>query len=434
MKNETMTGTDILEACERVSSQAEVSGIEREYSSIEYSPVKTVGGTGFRRGWGLRMTRNGKLGVSGQWGNVLPFELVDRAISSCRYGPESTFGFPSVSPVSPPGVPDTMASLTHEEVKDYLHDIRQGVRSRAPEAALTARITWGTDHILLMNSAGLRASYTKTRSFTSLTVTVPSSEGLLQSGCTIETSCSLPGANDVVEMLSMPVSFPGLSPGSAVGRKRVVFSPLAFSVMLQGIRRGVSGRLLARGASPLEGMEGKGVLSPLLTIRDMPDLANGAAWAPFDSEGVPARNKTLFKKGIFQGFIHDLASAAATGEASTGSSGRNLGEHSRPVCTNLVVDHSGEASSDTLAETGSGLLVTDILSAGGGDAGSGQFTFDCGRVYLFRRGEICGYYDGCVISGNLYDALSRVITTGGKKYRCGSDILPFISLDGVSVR
>ncbi len=434
MERTANTAVEILEACGNVSSQAEVSGIEREYSSIEYSPVQTVDGTGSRRGLGLRMTRNGKLGVSGQWGNVLPFELVDRAISSCRYGPEATFTFPSISPESPPEVPDTLGTLDHDEARNYLNLILDGIRLRAPDASLTGRISWGTDRFLIMNSTGLRASYTKTRSSTSLTVSVPSREGLLQSGCTIETSCSLPEVKDVVEVLALPVSFPGLSPGGAVGRKRVVLSPTAFSVMLQGIRNGVSGRLLARGASPLEGMKGKTVLSPSLTIRDMPDLPGGAASAPFDSEGVPARNKTLFEDGVFQGFIHDLASAAASGEVSTGSSGRNLGEHSRPVCTNLVVDPSRDASSDTLAETGSGLLVTDILSAGGGDTGSGQFTFDCGRVYLFRRGEICGYYDGCVISGNIYDALSRVITPGGKQFRCGSDILPFISLDGVSVR
>jgi predicted Zn-dependent protease len=55
-------------------------------------------------------------------------------------------------------------------------------------------------------------------------------------------------------------------------------------------------------------------------------------------------------------------------------------------------------------------------------------------VFLFRRGEIQGYFDGCVISGNVYDALSRIIAVGGRGYRTGSDILPFISLDGISVR
>lgn len=434
MRNSVITGSEILAACGKVSSEAEVLSIERDYSSIEYDPVKTVSAAGTRAGWGLRMIRNGKIGVAGQWGLVRPFDLVERGIGSCRYGPEAGFGFPSVSPESPSTVPDSLTTTDHDEVCDYLSMILEGVRRKVPDASLRGRVNWGTDRFLLLNSAGLRGSYSKSRASTTLTVTVPSDQGLMQSGCTIETSCSLPAVNDSVEMLTLPLSFRNLTKSEAVGRKKVVLSPAAFSVLLQGLRTGVSGRLLAMGGSPLGQMEGRTVLSEKITIRDMPGLSNGAASAPFDSEGIPSKDKALFEKGVFKGFIHDLQTASLCGSTTTGSSGRNLGEHSRPVCTNIVVDTSPETSVDTLNETGSGILVTDILSAGGGDTASGQFTFDCGRVFLFRQGEICGFYDGCVIAGNVYDALSRVVTLGGRQFRTGSDLLPFVSLDGVSVR
>lgn len=434
MKNGFLTGSEILAACCEVSSLAEVSGIEREYSSVEFNPVKTVSGTGTRVGWGLRMVRNDKLGVAGQWGYVSPFELVERGIGSCRYGQNMDFSFPSDSPECPPEVPDSLSATDHDCVCDYLSDMLSGVKKLVPEASLTARIEWGTNHFFLLNSEGLRAGYTKTKASTSLSVTVPTERGLLQSRWAAETSCSLPSLSNAVEMLTLPLMFKGISPGEAVGRKKVVLSPSAFSVLLQCIRTGVSGRLLALGGSPLAGLSGEKVLSEKLTLKDMPGLSNGAASAPFDSEGVPSRDRTLFDKGVFTGFIHDLHSAHLCNTESTGSSGRNLGYHSRPVCTNLVVDPCAGSTADTLKETGSGIFVTDILSAGGGDTASGQFMFDCGRVYLFRRGEICGYYHGCVISGNVYDALSRIVTLGSRQYRTGSDLLPFVSLDGVSVR
>ena len=434
MTGAVTTGSEILSACVEVSSQAEVSGIEREYRSVEFSPVNTVPTTGTRSGWGLRMIRNGKLGVAGQWGPVRPFELVERGIGSCRYGPDAGFSFPAESPESVTGIPDSLSATDHDGVCQYLSDILAEVSRLVPGASLSARVSWGTDTFHLLNSMGFRGRYSKSRASTTLSVTVPSDRGLLQSGCTIDSSCSLPSVSDLVEMLTLPLVNNGLSPGEAVGRKRVVLSPSAFSILLQGIRTGVSGRLLAMGGAPLARMENSQVLSDKFTLRDMPDLSNGAASAPFDSEGIPSRNKILFENGVFRGFLHDLHSAQLCGGETTGSSGRNLGEHSRPVCTNLVADTSPDASDHTLEETGSGLLVTDILSAGGGDRSSGHFTFDCGRVYLFRRGEICGYYDGCVISGNVYDALSRIITMGGKQYRTGSDLLPFIALDGISVR
>ena len=95
---------------------------------------------------------------------------------------------------------------------------------------------------------------------------------------------------------------------------------------------------------------------------------------------------------------------------------------------------ASDGSHNTLSETGSGILIPHILSAGGGNTHSGDFIFDCGRVYIFKRGEIQGFYDSCVLSGNVYQALAEVNLLGSKKYKSGTDLLPFISLGGISVR
>jgi predicted Zn-dependent protease len=433
--NETLTtGAEILAACEKVSTDGEVTGVHRTYSSLEYCPGKSVPGSGERTGFGLRIIRNGKLGVSGEWGIAKPFSLLEKAIGNCRYGEEALFSFPSDSPESGSSTGSELENLTHDDVLIYLHELQAQIRNIHPSACLSAGIQWGQDSFVVMNSAGLRGSYSKTRASTRFSVTLPSDTGLLQSGYTIETTAALPLLSDAVTVLMLPLHPDGLDSLSAVGRKKVVFSPVAFSLLLQAIRTGVSGKLLAEGASPLSKLEGTQVISSLLTVRDLPNLQTGAASAPFDSEGVSTYDKTLFEDGVFTGFLHDLGSAAECGVNSTGSSGRNIGEHSRPVCTNITVDPSLNGSLNTIAETGSGILVTSILSAGGGNAVSGNFALDCGRVLLFRRGEIHGYCDGCVLTGNVYDVLSGVIALGSRQFRCGMDLLPFISLDGISVR
>lgn len=434
MREVLMTGSEILVACEKVSTEAEVTGINRRYKGIEFTPTNSIPGSGERTGWGLRMIRNGKIGVSGEWGVIDPFRLVDKVIGSCRYGPAALFRFPEESPESDRTITGDLTAMTHDMVHIYLTDLQTRIKDIHPLAALSARIQWGEDSFVIMNSSGLRGSYSKTTVSTSLWVTLPSDTGLLQSGYSLNTTDSLPVMNDVLDMLLLPIHTENFDSLNAVGRKKVVFSPMAFSLLLQAVRTGVSGKLLAEGASPLAGSEGKQVLSNLLTIRDLPRLNSGPSSAPFDSEGIPTRDKALFEDGVFAGFLHDLGSAAECGAESTGSSGRNIGEHSKPICTNLTVDPSINGSVNTLEETGSGILVTSILSAGGGNAVSGSFTLDCGRVYLFRRGEILGYYDGCVLSGNVYDALSRVTAIGSRQYRSGTDLLPFISLDGISVR
>ncbi len=434
MRKEFMEGSEILVACEKVSTEAEVTGIKRNYNSLDYNPLSSTPGTGNRSGWGLRMIRSGKLGVSGEWGMIDPFRLVEKAIGSCRYGSESLFSFPANSPEPQDSIPGDMHAITHDSVQDYLIALQRKIREIHPLAALSARIQWGKDSFAILNSRGFSGFYSKTTTSSSFSVTLPGDNGLIQSGYSLNTTDSLPVMNDVLDMLSLHIHSGEQSTHTKAGKRNVVLSPAAFSILLQAVRTGISGKLLAEGSSPLAEMEDKQVLSKLLTIRDLPRLTTGAASAPFDSEGIPTRDKTLFEDGVFKCFLHDLRTAAECNTESTGSSGRNLGEHSKPVCTNLSVDPSITGSVNTLPETGSGILVTNILSAGGGNATSGSFTLDCGRVYLFRRGEIQGYNDGCILTGNVYDALLRVNAVGNRQYRIGSDLLPFVSLDGISVR
>ncbi len=434
MNEVLITGSEILVACEKVSTQAEVTGISRRYNSLQFGPDNSVPGAGERTGWGLRMTRNGKLGVSGEWGIINPFRLVDKTIGSCRYGPETLFDFPAEPHVPAAPAKNDLEAITHESVHGYLNTLQNKIKEIHPLANLSARIQWGEDSFAILNSCGLLGSYSKAVVSSSFSVTIPTDNGLLQSGYFLKTTDSLPVMSSVLDMIILPDHRKGLIATGIAGRKNVVFSPVAFSMLLQAIRTGISGKLLAEGASPLATMEGKQVLAKSLTIRDLPHLGSCAASVPFDSEGIPTQDKTLFEGGIFNGFLHDLRSAAQCNAISTGSSGRNLGEHSRPVCTNLTVDPSMDGSTNTLAETGSGILVTSILSAGGGNAASGSFTFDCGRTYVFRRGEIQGFYHGCVLSGNVYDVLSKVNTLGSMQYRVGTDLLPFISLNDISVR
>jgi len=435
VKETAMTGSEILVACEKVSTEAEVTGIKRSYRSLEYSPENCIPGSGERTGWGLRMVRNMKLGVAGEWGMIDPFRLVDKVIGSCRYGSEAVFNFPENSPEYDfPPDDDELKQMTHEQVRDYLDQLQEEVRRIHPHAALSARIRWGDNSIFIMNSRGLHGSYKKTTSHSTFAVSLPSDNGLIQSVYTLNTAGNLPALDRVIDMLMLPLQQGDIKTTGTSGRKNVVLSPVAFSLLLQAVRAGVSGKLLAEGASPLAGMEGKQVVGSKLTIRDLPGLGSGAANAPFDSEGVSTTDKTLFENGIFTGFIHDLESGALCGVKSTGSSGRNLGEHSKPVCTNLAVDPCISGSVTTLDETGSGILVTSILSAGGSNAASGSFVFDCGRVFVFRRGEIQGYRDGCVLYGNAYDALSKTSFIGSRQYRSGTDLLPFISIEGLSVR
>jgi hypothetical protein len=139
--NETLTtGAEILAACEKVSTDGEVTGVHRTYSSLEYCPGKSVPGSGERTGFGLRIIRNGKLGVSGEWGIAKPFSLLEKAIGNCRYGEEALFSFPSDSPESGSSTGSELENLTHDDVLIYLHELQAQIRNIHPSACLSAGI------------------------------------------------------------------------------------------------------------------------------------------------------------------------------------------------------------------------------------------------------------------------------------------------------
>ena len=140
MRKEFIEGSEILVACEKVSTEAEVTGIKRNYNSLDYNPLSSTPGTGNRSGWGLRMIRSGKLGVSGEWGIIDPFRLVEKAIGSCRYGFESLFSFPADTPETQDSIPGDMHAITHDSVLDYLIALQSKIAEIHPLAALSARI------------------------------------------------------------------------------------------------------------------------------------------------------------------------------------------------------------------------------------------------------------------------------------------------------
>lgn len=434
MGNLAMKGSEILVASEKVSNQAEVTGIQREFKRVNYKHDNSLHSSGISTGWGLRIIRNNKIGISAEWGMIDSFRLVDKAIGNCRYGPKAIFNLPEKIAKAKRITNAPFFDMRHNQVQNYLNELESRLQLIHSRAKLTASLEWGRESYIIQNSKGLANSYSRNKATADFSVTLPTDNGLLHSAYSLSSTDALPDANDIVDMLLLPLHAKNLSQIDISGKQKVVLAPQAFSVLLQAIRIGVSGKSLAEKSSPLLACENKQVISEYLTIKDQPRLEGGASSVPFDSEGISTKNKTLFQRGVFNGFIHDLNSAALCNEESTGSSGRNLGEHSRPICTNLIVNAASDGSHNTLAETGSGILIPHILSAGGGNTHSGDFIFDCGRVYIFKRGEIQGFYDSCVLSGNVYKTLSQVNALGSKQYKCGTDILPFISVSGISVR
>lgn len=423
----------ILETLVQVSTQAEVNWLVRRRNSLLVGTGAPVFGSGTVTSYSVRIQRNGRAGTAGSEGGSHPALIAENAISSARTGPDFAWDLPSDSPpvehfVNRGKLPDSGEALR------FMNELASCADAAHPGSLLSARISWGRDGTGLINSRGCVGEYVRNRVRIDATVSAATENGLFRRSSHFETTC-LPDPQTALQWLFPALSHAGVPPETVVGRKTVLFAPPALGVLLQAVRTGVSGRVLLDGASWLAGKTGECVLSPLLTIREMPLHEYGASSAPFDTEGIETTNKVLFRNGVFKGFIFDLASGCESGLPSTGNAGKNLGGNPMPVCTNISVDTgSGGSFEEMTGRIGNGVLVSGILSAEGSDAAGGGMLLDCGTAWSINGGEITGRLANCLISGSAYDILHGVCEVGGVQHCTGTDFLPFVTAEGVRIR
>ncbi len=184
----------------------------------------------------------------------------------------------------------------------------------------------------------------------------------------------------------------------------------------------ISGGHLYRKSSFLLDSLGSQVFPPFLQLQERPFLARGLASAPFDSEGVAARDRDVVRDGVVQGYFLGTYSARKLGMRSTGNAG---GNH------NLIVPSTGEDFAGLLARMGTGLLVTELLGHGlnmvTGDYSRGAAGF------WVENGAIAYPVEEITVAGNLRDMFKAIIAVGSDIETRGSRQVGSILIDNMTV-
>jgi len=186
----------------------------------------------------------------------------------------------------------------------------------------------------------------------------------------------------------------------------------------------VSGGSLYRKASFLLDSLGTEVFSPIVNLREEPQLARGLASACFDDDGVATHPRDVVRDGVLQGYFLGTYSARKLGMRSTGNSG---GNH------NLVLAPGDRDLVGLLKAMGTGLFVTELMGQGvnmvTGDYSRGA----CG--YWVERGEIQYPVEEITIAGNLRDMFKRIVAVGNDvlvrgSRQCGSILIDRMTIAG----
>ncbi len=202
----------------------------------------------------------------------------------------------------------------------------------------------------------------------------------------------------------------------------VIFESTLASGLISHLISAVSGGSLYRKSSFLLDSLGKQVMSPNVTIEELPHIRKGLASSPFDNEGVATRSRTLVQDGILQGYVLSSYSARKLGMVTTGNAG---GNH------NLIVKPGDMNLEALLKYMGTGLVVTELLGHG-----VNMVTGDYSRGaagYWVENGVILHPVEEITIAGNLREMFMQILAVGNDVLIQGSKQVGSILVESMTV-
>ncbi len=187
------------------------------------------------------------------------------------------------------------------------------------------------------------------------------------------------------------------------GSYPVVFRNDIFSSVLGAYLSVFTGESAYRDLSQLKDKVGEQIAVSNFNLVDDPLSDKALFKTPFDDEGVACKKRYLIKDGKFEGFMHNLKTAAIFKEEPTGNGFRgSIGP------SNLIVE-PGEVSFDTLIkDISEGVFITDVVGLHAGvNAVSGEFSLQAGG-FMIKDGKVDFPIKMIVVSGNFFKMIKSI--------------------------
>jgi PmbA protein len=427
---------DILTQLKQQAEQVEVLELQNEKTTVEYEANQlktcTVAET---KGTAVRVIRKGQLGFSASTDLTAMDKLAANALESAAYGDPAPFSFPGQEPAAAVRTFDPqIAELPIPRLVEMGKEILDLILPVEPIARCNLALERSLVNASIRNDKGLDVSF-KTSPF-SLGIEIDRIEGddvlilFDQLGTTLWDDDYLAFARRLVEQLKLARTLTTIKPG----KMPVIFSPVGSLALTLPLSQGLNGKEVYQGTSPLKGKVGEKLLDEKLSVVDDGTIDGRFASASYDDEGVPHSRNVLIDRGVLNGFIYDLKTAAQSGVESTGNGSRSLFANPSPSLTNFVLQPGQTALKDMLASIDEGILVENVLGLGQGNIISGAFSNPLALAFKVVKGEIVGRVKDLSIAGNVYDLLKNVAAVSREsQWVYGAFSAPYILMSEMNV-
>ncbi|WP_122466257.1 MULTISPECIES: metalloprotease TldD [Brevundimonas] len=197
------------------------------------------------------------------------------------------------------------------------------------------------------------------------------------------------------------------------GEMDVVLGPGWPGVLLhEAVGHGFEGDFHRKGSSVFNGMMGKRVAAPGVTVVDDGSISGRRGSLSVDDEGTPTGRTVLIEDGIMVGLMHDRMSARLMGQTATGNGRRQSYAHvPMPRMTNTFMEGGSGSLEEMIASTKRGLYAVNF---GGGqvDITNGKFVFQCTEAYLIEDGKVTRPVRGATLIGDGATVMSNITMIG----------------------
>ncbi len=401
------------------------------------------------RGAALRLVKDGKVGLATSTKLEDTDRIVDDAIATSAHGEKAAFDFAGAAEL-----PDVCAASG--EVREF--DIDTAISQTEAEIAQILdyegeiNAEGGTfldlQEIRVATSAGFDATYKRTLYKHYLGGRLIEGTNMLDGGgyygSTVVDAKPEALVHDVIQQFKLGRKNVETKTGSTT----VMFTPRAVADVFMTLYLGVSGSIVDRGISPLQGKIGETVFDERVTIMDDGLLASGYETAPFDDEGVPMQTTVVVENGVLRNFLTDLRTAKKLDLPRTGNALRakrlvltkDLGKVPAPEVTNWVMAGGEKPHEELVAGIHDGVIVDRIMGILMSNLTAGDFAGNVAYGLKVDGGKVTGRVKDTMVSGNIYKLLrdnlleiSSDVELVGRLGFFGSHYFPYLLMKDVPI-
>ncbi len=392
-------------------------------------------------GFGLRIVENQRVGFG--YGT----DFSDTALDSIVHNTRSTALVMEVNPFfqmvqkmdSLPGLKNrdqAFESITALQRLQTALALEEEARRFDPRIQRVRYATYSDskEETLLVNSAGLEASFESTGFSISLMAVAEEGE---ESETSFESFYS-PFFSDLNSQALAQLSASqavALLGGKRIPNYRgpVIMNQQVGGEMLEVLSPSMTAENVHKKNSFLIGKMGKKIYADSVTLIDNGLYPKGEATQPIDDEGTPCQETLLIERGVVKALLYDRTWGKKEGTPSTGNAFREKATSVPQLTSSNFYLHPGSDSQEALMKKmGNGLLITEVIGMHTADPISGDFSVGV-QGFEVKQGKKGPPFRSVALTDNLHHIFSKIIAVADDLKFFGSTGSPSFLVEEASV-